>query len=499
MSMLLPLLMLPAAWARGESADIELVRPTFSDGPALGVDTPFIESAGVIRAGTLLQYERDPLLLYEYGTESGTVISHRLALHLGVAADLGYGASARIVLPLASQWGSDVPALASDGAAVGDLRGGLRFVPPLPGPFRAGLRVDIAVPTGTREAWMGESTPRLHPGLLLGLSRGALQVAAEAGVEARAAVDTGQDFTLGTEAVGGLSLRWHAWPEVAAVSAAVLGRAGLADLASGGAESPAELLTGVQLWPQQGVQVDLGIGKGLTEGYGTTELRFLAGLSFIRRPPPPPPAPLRLVQIDELQAIEDALPPPPPPPAPDWDDGELARVEQDRIVIRQPIRFVYATDDIEPDSLPILQQVAAVLQQDGSIGQIVIEGHASAEGSFTYNYELSILRARAIWEALADLGVHPLRMSYRGMGEVMPLAGVDGEGADEAALARNRRVEFHIVQWRAAGDPPLATGSYALPWSGEPRDAITPPDPPPAEPPAGAAGGDDSDDEEDEL
>ncbi len=474
------LLLLPTALAAGESVDVELVRPTFSDGPALGVDTPWIEQAGLLRAGTLLQYSRDPLVLYEYGDEAGTVISHRATAHLGVSADLGRGASARLVMPAATQWGSEVPGLASDGPGLGDLRAGLRFVPPVGGAFRAGLRVDLAVPTGTRDAWMGEATPRLHPGLLLGVRSGALETSLEAGIEARTALDTGVDFVIGTEAVGGLALRWHVWPERAAISGALLGRGVLSDLFAGGAENPAELLSGIQLWPASGLQVDLGIGKGLTDGYGTSELRLLGGLTWVRRPPPPAPPPLRLVDLEALEAIEDAAPPPPPPPVDEgWDEGELARVEENRIVIREPIQFERATDRIMPESLPVLAQVSQVLHDDASIGHIVVEGHASEEGSFTYNYELSILRARAVWEALVDNGVHPLRVSYRGMGEVVPVTA----GEDEVSLASNRRVEFHILFRRTAEDPPVPSGTVRLPWNGEEIQSEAPAELPPSPPP----------------
>ena len=76
------------------------------------------------------------------------------------------------------------------------------------------------------------------------------------------------------------------------------------------------------------------------------------------------------------------------------------------------------------------------------IGHVVIEGHASEEGSHQYNYDLSNLRARAIFKALAEAGVHPDRMSHRGYGEALP----KNLGEDEAALAENRRVEFHIIR-----------------------------------------------------
>ena len=86
--------------------------------------------------------------------------------------------------------------------------------------------------------------------------------------------------------------------------------------------------------------------------------------------------------------------------------------------------------------------VAKLINEDIQIGHLVIEGHASEEGSYGYNYDLSNLRARAIYRALVEAGVHPDRLSHRGYGEAIPIK----SGEDEASLALNRRVEFHIVR-----------------------------------------------------
>ncbi|MCB9778324.1 MAG: OmpA family protein [Alphaproteobacteria bacterium] len=493
-ALLLALLLPSPADAAGLSADVELLRPTFSPGGPAGVDTPFIERAGVVRVGLLAAYARDPLLLYENGQERGAVIGERLGLHLGLSADFGRSLSARLTLPTALQWGSEIPELAADGPALGDLSAGLRFVPPSDGPLRAGLRADITAPSGTRGTWTGESTPRLHGGLLAGLSLGPLQLSLDAGVEARAALDTGRDLSFGTEAVGGLGLATTVWPERAALTAALVGRGGVVDGSLGGADLPLELLTGLQLGPGGPLQVDLGAGKGLTPGYGTPELRLFTGVTWVRRPPPTPPPRLRVIEVAELT---DDTPDTPTVVEEGWDEGQLARVEdaERRIVIREPLQFRLGTAELLPESRPTLQQVATLMGGEWRIGHMVIEGHASDEGSFTYNYELSNLRARAVWEALVDAGVHPDRISYRGMGEVFPLvAAPEGEELSEAERARNRRVEFRIVWLRdpadeTAEDAALRPAPLREPWSGEPATVVfptrpAPPPPPPADPDA---------------
>ena len=114
--------------------------------------------------------------------------------------------------------------------------------------------------------------------------------------------------------------------------------------------------------------------------------------------------------------------------------------------------------------------MARLINEDIKIGHIVIEGHASEEGSFEYNYDLSNLRARAIFKALVQSGVHPDRISHRGYGEALP----KNLGRDEESLSENRRVEFHIVRIDLEDVElelrPLNKG----PWDGVPLDLITP-------------------------
>jgi outer membrane protein OmpA-like peptidoglycan-associated protein len=188
---------------------------------------------------------------------------------------------------------------------------------------------------------------------------------------------------------------------------------------------------------------------------------------------PPPSVPDDIVVEPE---------PPPPPPQPVWKPDELARVEEQQILIRDPIQFEVNTANILPESLPTLRAIAALLHDHGEIVHVVIEGHASEEGTYIHNYDLSVQRSLAIFRELVIAGVHPSRLSCRGMGEVVPVV----NGTDEASLAINRRVIFHIVRRLLPGEPPPALGTeIKQPWSGDAEHIEAPPTPaPPAAPPA---------------
>jgi outer membrane protein OmpA-like peptidoglycan-associated protein len=198
------------------------------------------------------------------------------------------------------------------------------------------------------------------------------------------------------------------------------------------------------------------------------------------QPPPPPEV--------ELEDEDVAPPPPPPPPPPVWKPQELARVEEQQILIRDPIQFELGTNRILPVSEPTMRAIARLLSEKPEIGHLVIEGHASEEGDFAYNYKLSMERAIAVNQALVAAGVHPWRLSCRAMGEVQPV--VAGDAPE--ALAANRRVLFHVVRQLRAEEsmPPEMTAPVRVPWTGEPAQVLplperaAPPPPPPEPAPA---------------
>jgi outer membrane protein OmpA-like peptidoglycan-associated protein len=477
------------ALAAGYSTDIEIVRPTFSADTIPGVDAPWVRAAGTVRAGATVAYVRDPLVLYRAEDEVGAVVHDRLITTVGASFDLTPRFSARLTVPFGGQWGSEVPSLAGDGAAFGDVGLGARYEVFESRPVSVAVRADVFLPVGTPERYFGEGNLRGGGGVVAGARLGPVRVLADASILGRGVTATGEDFRLGSElALNGAALL-DVWPETVSIGAGVVHRAGLADLWEGGAENPIELLAAGQVAPTTAWRIDLGFGRGIAPGYGTSQYRVWTGLTWVRpgkerlpraarlvAPPPPPLAP-------EPDLPDDLLLPE-PEPAPAWEPEELARVEADQIVIRDPIQFELGTNRILPESVPTLRAIAEQLASHPEIAHIVVEGHASDEGDFLYNYDLSITRALAVYRGLVESGVHPERMSCRGMGEVQPVV----MGSDPLALAANRRVIFHIARRLRADEPnPTLSDAVRLPWTGvdaailplPPREVAPPPEPPP--------------------
>lgn len=471
----------PAA-AEGFSADVELLRPTFSPSTPLGVESPVLAGAGAMRFGVMYQYERDPVILLLYGEEAGSVIQNRRALTLGYAYDVNSRFSVRGVLPLSYQSGTDQRDFAYEGPGLGDLEAGGRVVLLNSEYVDVGLRGDLMFPIGTNNAYLGEEGLRVRAGAM-GLGHlGPAQLALDASFVARPTTDSGVDYVNESTVELNTGASIDLWPDKVSINAAYLARWGANHIGQPGGENASELVGGLRFaLPGRDDQVDLGVGKGIAQGVGSTSFRWFVAYTYVR-PPKPVPAPPTVVVTEqpEPDPIVPDIFEPEEPEVVVWEEHELAKVVEDQIVIRDPIQFEFNSDKILPESLPTLQAVATILNDNAQIGHIVIEGHASEEGSYEYNYDLSNLRARSIWKELIRSGVHPSRLSYRGMGEVNPVT----QGSDEASLAQNRRVIFHIVeQYSVEGPFPVYPETIPLPWNGEVVKTVQPKEPPKPEKP----------------
>ena len=466
------------ALAQGYSTDIEIVRPVFSHQGLPGIDTPVMSAQPTMRVGLLTQYERDPLILYQFGKElggegNGSVVKHRSVMQLGISYDFTPNVSTRLILPMAMHAGSGIPELDADGLGLEDLQIGARFQVIQIGAWSTGIRADFIAPTGTKDSFHGEEGLRTGAGLLNMVEFGPFSAMLDANVMTRTKVELEEDFTLGTELALNAGVRYWALPDRVAIWAAEINRGGFTNLYKGGGENTVEFLGGLEYKPINYLTFHLGAGAGLADGYGGTKQRILFGARFVPIPPPRP---------DYVVETEEEIPSDLPPDVAieqlltvekKWKEGELARVEEEQIVIRDPIQFEYDTANILRESIPTLRFVARLMNQNARIGHVVISGHASEEGSYAYNYDLSIRRARAIWEEVIRSGVHPARLSYRGMGEVDPRRA----GVKESQLAKNRRAEFTIVHRYSPLDVlPQYGEDILLPWSGEPAKVKKPED-----------------------
>ncbi|MDU8913843.1 OmpA family protein [Aestuariicoccus sp. MJ-SS9] len=102
------------------------------------------------------------------------------------------------------------------------------------------------------------------------------------------------------------------------------------------------------------------------------------------------------------------------------------------------INFDFDSDQMRPESMGVLQEIANLLHSDATL-RLAVEGHTDAKGSDIYNYDLSSRRAASVVAVLVrSFGISPDRLSWSGKGEDFPVA----DNSTETGRALNRRVEL---------------------------------------------------------
>jgi outer membrane protein OmpA-like peptidoglycan-associated protein len=105
--------------------------------------------------------------------------------------------------------------------------------------------------------------------------------------------------------------------------------------------------------------------------------------------------------------------------------------------VTQGILFATGKADLQPESRPVLKEIAATLKQHADL-KVLIEGHTDNVGAAASNLTLSDARAAAVKSALvAEYGVDADRVSTKGLGDTKPAA----PNTTAAGRAQNRRVE----------------------------------------------------------
>jgi OOP family OmpA-OmpF porin len=133
------------------------------------------------------------------------------------------------------------------------------------------------------------------------------------------------------------------------------------------------------------------------------------------------------------------------------EERQLVQLKKDRIEILEIILFEFNKADIKPESFPLLEQVAKVMNGHPEIRAVRIEGHTDKVGSADYNQHLSAARALAVKTFLFDVGkVDGTRLSTRGYGFDRPVT----TNETEEGRAQNRRVEFLILGAEQPDIPP---------------------------------------------
>ena len=100
-----------------------------------------------------------------------------------------------------------------------------------------------------------------------------------------------------------------------------------------------------------------------------------------------------------------------------------------------PIQFEFDSSVLKTESYATLDKLAKELRD--SNGTVKLDGYASAEGSESYNLNLSKDRANAVKQYLVNAGVPASSINAQGYGEANPIA----SNATEEGRIQNRRVE----------------------------------------------------------
>ena len=178
------------------------------------------------------------------------------------------------------------------------------------------------------------------------------------------------------------------------------------------------------------------------------------------RPPQPKPNPPRVQTTPVQQPVQQAQPQPEPPPRPTESHQALvqadeklrlqgldSRLEKRGLVISLPqaILFPSGQDHIAPSALPIVSQIAEVLNSVPN--KVALVGHADAvpihNKRFQNNWELSAARSLNLLEVLSTrYGISESRLSVESYGSNDPKNSND----TAAGRAENRRVEILLLE-----------------------------------------------------
>lgn len=247
----------------------------------------------------------------------------------------------------------------------------------------------------------------------------------------------------------------------------------------GAPTTPAEIRAGMEHWFDNHWRLSGFVGTGIGPGVGAPDFRAGVALAFGDNVPyrPRPSAgagdadgdgildeddecPDEQEDVDDfededgcpdLDNDEDGVPdgadqcPNEPETMNDISDEDgcpdLIRVEGTRITTFENVHFRSNSDEMLPRSLPMLVEVAHVLRANPGM-RIRVEGHTDSAGDDQHNLELSQARANAVRAFLVENGASGGQIEAQGFGEANPRTSND----TRRGRARNRRVEFHIVE-----------------------------------------------------
>jgi outer membrane protein OmpA-like peptidoglycan-associated protein len=177
-----------------------------------------------------------------------------------------------------------------------------------------------------------------------------------------------------------------------------------------------ELLTGLKWDQSENLALHAGLGTEIIEGFGSPDYRVYAGLNYVIGP------------LFEKESIQE-------------DPREEIPEEPVRKFTLLNLRFKFDSDELEEESVVVVEAMVAIIKSMGTFERIRIEGHTDSMGGDVYNLQLSQTRADAVVKYLSRaLKVDQNIFEGIGRGETMPVA----DNGNFQGRAQNRRVVVTI-------------------------------------------------------
>lgn len=111
-----------------------------------------------------------------------------------------------------------------------------------------------------------------------------------------------------------------------------------------------------------------------------------------------------------------------------------------KVIVLENIFFEFDKSVLLPQSYVELHNLINLLDKYPKM-KIELSGHTDNKGKDKYNMELSLNRAKAVYDYLLLAGIDKKRLKYKGFGATQPIA----DNKTEEGRAKNRRVEFKIL------------------------------------------------------
>ncbi|HLM43397.1 MAG TPA: OmpA family protein, partial [Myxococcaceae bacterium] len=343
-------------------------------------------------------------------------------------------------MPLVLAQGSDnLEALGSEGRvrsfALGDVR--LRGKVAVPGSRRraedagwgAALTLGVGLPTGSREAFAGEGAVTWMPGAVVDyrFDSGAL-LALDAGLWLRPSHEF-LGVRWGNAATLGLGVEVPVLRGLGVTAVGTLTGSTPLEAQQGHARQvPVEGLVGLRWYSPMGLTFTVGGGGGCGCSLTAPTLRLFSSVVWVpyrgtewhaleryKQPPrPTPPTPAATTRA--------------PPPVPVDTDGDgvvdardacprhaaspggregcpRVRVEAGHLVLPEPVRFATGQEVLLPESLPVLEGVAALLLSHPEVRRVRVEASGAPGPSEALALGLAHRRAATVRGHLLDSGV----------------------------------------------------------------------------------------------